>query len=107
MITNYLYNPLEKIIKSNYALLQILFVAWITFVRGNTVVRKNTNEEEAKQFLQDYNQKYGHLLNNFTLASWNYETNLTNQNEETMTQNKLKVCNEETSLSDTEIRKKL
>ena len=43
---------------------------------------KNTNETAAIEFLAEYNERYGKLLNEYTLASWNYETNITNENEE-------------------------
>ena len=57
----------------------------------NIVVRKNTNEDEAKEFLQEYDVKYGRLLNDFTISSWNYETNITDENEGVMTECALKV----------------
>ena len=34
--------------------------------------QKNANEEEAKQFLAEYDVAYGVLLNEATKASWNY-----------------------------------
>ena len=40
----------------------------------------NTNENEAKAFLEEYNTKYGALLNAYVIAAWNYETNLTDAN---------------------------
>ena len=47
----------------------------------NQCIRKlNTNEDEAKAFLQEYNTQYGALLNAYVKASWNYETNLTDEN---------------------------
>ena len=58
---------------------------------SNIVVRKNTNEDEAKEFLQEYDVKYGRLLNDFTISSWNYETNITDENEGVMTECALKV----------------
>ena len=40
----------------------------------------NANEGEAQAFLDKYNAEYGDLLNRYTIASWNYETNLTDEN---------------------------
>ena len=40
----------------------------------------NTNEDEAKAFLDEYNTKYGALVNGAVIAQWNYETNLTDEN---------------------------
>ena len=42
----------------------------------------NTNEDEAQAFLSRYNAEYGVLLNRYVIASWNYETNLTDANAE-------------------------
>ena len=44
------------------------------------VYGQNTNEEEAKEFLASYDVQYGILLNLATKASWNYETNITDDN---------------------------
>ena len=40
----------------------------------------NTNEDEAIEFLAAYDEEYGRLLNLATIASWNYETNITDVN---------------------------
>ncbi len=40
----------------------------------------NTNEADAIAFLEKYNNEYGVLLNEYVIASWNYETNLTSEN---------------------------
>jgi len=45
-----------------------------------SIDRLNTNENEAKAFLEEYNTKYGALLNAYVIAAWNYETNLTDEN---------------------------
>ena len=45
-----------------------------------SIIRLNTNENEAKAFLEEYNTKYGALLNAYVIAAWNYETNLTDAN---------------------------
>ena len=40
----------------------------------------NSDENEAKAFLASYNKEYAPLLNRFTVATWNWETNLTDYN---------------------------
>jgi len=40
----------------------------------------NGDENEAKAFLDTYNKDYAPLLNKFTVATWNWETNLTDHN---------------------------
>lgn len=45
-----------------------------------TVSRLNSNEADAIAFLEQYDSEYGPLLNDYTIASWNYETNLTTFN---------------------------
>jgi hypothetical protein len=40
----------------------------------------NTNEDEAIAFLEHYDAEYGPIINQYVLASWNYETNLTDEN---------------------------
>ena len=60
-------------------------------VIGQRVFAKNTNEEEAKTFLVEYNENYGKLLNEYTLASWAYETNITDENADVVQECGLKV----------------
>ena len=38
------------------------------------------DENDAKHFLQEYNKRYAKVKNKHTIASWNYETNLTEEN---------------------------
>lgn len=40
----------------------------------------NTNEDEAKSFLAQFDKEFSALLNENTIASWNYVTNLTDHN---------------------------
>lgn len=40
----------------------------------------NSNEDDAIAFLNEYNTEYGALVNQYVIASWNYETNLTDEN---------------------------
>ncbi len=47
---------------------------------GSPRAGTNTNEDEAIAFLEQYNEEYGALLNKYVKASWNYETNLTDEN---------------------------
>lgn len=42
--------------------------------------RLNSNEADAIAFLDQYNSEYGPILNQYVIASWNYETNLTDEN---------------------------
>ena len=42
--------------------------------------RLNSNEDDAIAFLAQYDSEYGPLLNQYVIASWNYETNLTDEN---------------------------
>ena len=35
----------------------------------------------AIEFLDEYNEKLGKLLNEYTKASWNYVTNITDEND--------------------------
>ena len=43
---------------------------------------KDTPNQEIYQFLQEFNEKQGKLNNILTVASWNYNTNLTDENAE-------------------------
>lgn len=43
---------------------------------------KKTNEQEAKNFLADYNQELEKLTNIAVHADWEYNTNLTEENAE-------------------------
>nr|CAH0112907.1 unnamed protein product [Daphnia galeata] len=42
--------------------------------------RSNSNEDDAIDFLANYDSEYGPLKNQYLIASWNYETNLTDEN---------------------------
>ena len=66
------------------------FQVFVT-ITTSKVLPKNSNEEEAKDFLKEYNEKYGNLLNEYTIASWNYETNITDENEALKNDIQLKV----------------
>lgn len=52
---------------------------------------KNTNETEAIEFLAEYNEVYGKLLNEYTLASWAYDTNITDENSAVVQECQLRV----------------
>lgn len=45
---------------------------------------KNTNEVEAKVFLDEYNSTAEEVWNAYTEASWSYNTNITDANKEEM-----------------------
>ena len=48
----------------------------------SALAQNNTDEEEAKEFLASYDAEYGKLRNLATVASWNYETNITSETAE-------------------------
>jgi hypothetical protein len=54
---------------------------------------KSLNEEElaAEEFLTSYDKEVGILMNLMTIASWNYETNITDPNEEASLEASAKV----------------
>ena len=54
---------------------------------------KSLNEEElaADEFLSNYDREVGILMNLMTVASWNYETNITDFNEEASLEASTKV----------------
>lgn len=47
---------------------------------SRSAVGVNNDEAQAKAFLDLYNKEYSRLTTEATLASWNYETNLTDEN---------------------------
>ena len=70
----------------------------------NSLTGSNTNEDEAKAFLEQYNEEYGALLNKYTKASWNYETNITDENDHILVEiksssNQIKISNEHVLLN--------
>lgn len=50
-------------------------------VVGNDIIQ-NTNETEAIEFLSTYNEEIAKLINKASIAEWNYNTNLTDENAE-------------------------
>ena len=48
-------------------------------------------EAEAKAFLVAYDSAVGKLMNEMTIAQWNYETNITDENAEVALEASLKV----------------
>ena len=66
-----------KVFLMNYSLWCLLL-----FNLCSVLAQNNTDEEEAKEFLATYDAEYGKLLNLATVASWNYETNITSENAE-------------------------
>jgi hypothetical protein len=49
-------------------------------IYNNIHRRLNSNEDDAIAFLANYDSEYGPLINQYVIASWNYETNLTDEN---------------------------
>ena len=41
--------------------------------------------------MEEYNLVYGKLLNNYTIASWNYDTNITDENSEIVAECQLEM----------------
>lgn len=54
----------------------------LTFSVPSRHLMKKTNEQEAKNFLVDYNQELEKLTNIAVHADWEYNTNLTEENAE-------------------------
>ncbi|XP_041818495.1 angiotensin-converting enzyme [Chelmon rostratus] len=52
-------------------------------------INKNTNELEAKTLLDEYNATAEVVWNNYTEASWKYNTDINDENEEAMLQRSL------------------
>ena len=48
-------------------------------------------EAEAEAFLEAYDSAVGKLMNEMTIAQWNYETNITDENAEVALEASLKV----------------
>ena len=59
---------------------QIGIYCRLFLLSSSYVIENNSNEDDAKQFLEEYNEDYGVLLNGATKGSWNYETNITDEN---------------------------
>lgn len=47
-------------------------------------LEKNANEKQAEDFLSDYNSTAEQVWNDYTEASWNYNTNITEHNNQVM-----------------------
>ncbi|XP_007500935.2 angiotensin-converting enzyme 2 isoform X1 [Monodelphis domestica] len=57
---------------------------WLFFSLLAVTAAQNSIEEDAKTFLDDYNAKAEELSHQSALASWEYNTNITNENVEKM-----------------------
>ena len=69
----------------------LLSIVATTILVSFTAAQENNNEEEAKEFLAEYDAAYGALLNEATKASWNYDTNITDENSQRSQEAWLKV----------------
>jgi hypothetical protein len=58
-----------------------VFLLTFGYVCAKSFVDKN-HEQEALAFLKDFNQERARLANLATIASWNYETNITDYNSQ-------------------------
>ena len=63
----------------------------ISFLAILAAAQNNDNEEEAKEFLAQYDEAYGLLRSEATKASWNYDTNITDENSQLSQEAWLKV----------------
>ena len=54
-----------------------IFISWLLFIVLFTVVK---SDQKVVEFLKQYDDKIGHLNNVATIAEWNYNTNLTDEN---------------------------
>ena len=58
----------------------LLNINLILFLRKKKNLGTNRNENEANIFLERYNKESSILSTELTRASWNYDTNLTDDN---------------------------
>ncbi|XP_070846561.1 angiotensin-converting enzyme [Chaetodon trifascialis] len=56
-------------------------------------INKNTNEQDAKNLLEEYNRTAEVVWNTYTEASWKYNTDINKENEEAMLQKNLEMSN--------------
>ena len=75
-----------EFLDKNFTFRKVCFCLLLTKIQA-----QNTDEDEANAFLEDYNEIYGKLLNNYTIASWNYETNITDENSQIASDSKLQM----------------
>uniref|UniRef100_A0A4W3HQC2 Angiotensin-converting enzyme n=1 Tax=Callorhinchus milii TaxID=7868 RepID=A0A4W3HQC2_CALMI len=56
-------------------------------------IEKNTDETEAEDFIKKYNMTAEKVWNDYTVASWAYNTNITEHNKQVMMDKNLKMAN--------------
>ncbi|KAJ1136665.1 hypothetical protein NDU88_003080 [Pleurodeles waltl] len=56
-------------------------------------IEKNADEQHAKTFLAEYNSSAEVVWNDYTEASWTYNTDITEANKQTMLEKNLKMAN--------------
>ena len=54
-------------------------------------LESSNNETEARQFLSNYDKEVKEILTEFTVAAWNYYTNITDENKKTHSAKSLNV----------------
>ena len=69
----------------------LLATAMVAAAFAASVPSSNDVEAEAKAFLVAYDSAVGKLMNEMTIAQWNYETNITDENAEVALEASLKV----------------
>lgn len=62
------------------------FTLWYVFVF--LFLEKNANERQAEDFLSGYNNTAEQVWNDYTEASWTYNTNITEHNNQVMVRKK-------------------
>ena len=66
-------------------LLGILVFVFISFNQGHSAEHPNapliTDEEKARTFMEDLNQKVNEHCHDRTLKEWNYASNMTKENK--------------------------
>ena len=69
----------------------LLATAMVAAAFAASVPSSSDVEAEAEAFLVAYDSAVGKLMNEMTIAQWNYETNITDENAEVALEASLKV----------------
>ena len=69
----------------------LLATAMVAAAFAASVPSSSDVEDEAEAFLEAYDSAVGKLMNEMTIAQWNYETNITDENAEVALEASLKV----------------
>lgn len=55
---------------------------WVLVLIMASVARGQTVEEKAREFLRKFNEEASPLMYNYSLASWDYNTDITPENSD-------------------------